>query len=165
MRSLPFLVLTVVAVGIAACSERSDPVGAGNDNQLEASKKQTVYDVTQLSSLGGIGSSGNGISNSGLVAGSSNLPGDGAAHAALWRNGTLIDLGTLGGPNSNSAWPGINSKGMVVGIAETSEPVVPVLLSLRYREPVPRFCLGERCDDGDPHLARWSQRIRDRGQQ
>ena len=122
MKSLLFMVAAVVAVGVAACNEQSDPVSAVSGDQLEASKKQTVYDVTQLPSLGGTGSSGNGISNPGLVVGSSNLPGDGAAHAALWQNGTLIDLGTLGGPNSNSAWPGINSKGMVVGIAETAEP-------------------------------------------
>ncbi|MGH7564603.1 MAG: hypothetical protein ACREK5_09305 [Gemmatimonadota bacterium] len=126
MRSLLFLVSTVAAVGIAACSERSDPVSPGNDNQLEASKngKQSFYRVTHLPSLDGTSSSGNGISNPGRVAGSSNLPGDLIAHAALWQNGSLIDLGTLGGPgtNSNAAWPGLNSSGMIVGIAETDEP-------------------------------------------
>jgi probable HAF family extracellular repeat protein len=121
MKSLVYLVSMIFAVGIAACGQESDPVSA-EGGTLEASKKQTVYQVTQLPSLGGTASSGNGISNQNLVVGSSNVPGDGAAHASLWQNGTLIDLGTLGGSNSNSAWPGINSKGMVVGIAETPEP-------------------------------------------
>jgi len=124
MKSLLFLVSTVVAVGLAACSERSDPVTAGNDNQIETSKngKQTLYRVAHLPSLGGTASSGNGIGNPGQVVGSSNLPGDLSAHASLWQNGSLVDLGTLGGPNSNVAWPGVNSRGMIVGIAETDEP-------------------------------------------
>ncbi len=125
MRSLLFLVSTVVAVGIAACSERSHPVSAVNDHPLEASKndEETLYLVTHLPSLDGTSSGGNGINDPGDVAGSSNLPGDQIAHASLWRNGSLIDLGTLGGPgtNSNVAWPGLNNRGMLVGIAETDE--------------------------------------------
>jgi probable HAF family extracellular repeat protein len=40
----------------------------------------------------------------------------------LWRGDAITDLGTLGGPNSNSVWPGVNNHGLVVGIAETNEP-------------------------------------------
>jgi probable HAF family extracellular repeat protein len=123
MKSLVVLVSALAGLGIAACSDQSDPLSPGNDGtELGLQAKLATYKVVQLGSLGGTASSGNGISNPGLVAGSSNVPGDGASHAALWQNGTLIDLGTLGGPNSNAAWPGINSRGTVVGIAETPEP-------------------------------------------
>jgi probable HAF family extracellular repeat protein len=81
----------------------------------------TVYEITHLASLGGTSSAGNGISNQQRVVGSSNLPGDASAHAALWQSGSLVDLGTLGGPNSNVAWPGLNASGVIVGIAETAE--------------------------------------------
>src|ERR1700741_4297516 len=37
-------------------------------------------------------------------------------------DGVKIDLGTLGGPNSWMNWGGINDRGQVVGIAETSVP-------------------------------------------
>ena len=37
-------------------------------------------------------------------------------------HGVKIDLGTLGGPNSWMNWGGINDRGQVVGIAETSVP-------------------------------------------
>lgn len=125
MRSLLYLTSMLVAVGIAACSERSGPVSVV-DERLETSKndKQTVYEIAHLSSLDGTSSGGNGISNQGRVVGSSNLPGDQIAHASLWQNGSLVDLGTLGGPgtNSNVAWPGVSNSGTIVGIAETDEP-------------------------------------------
>jgi probable HAF family extracellular repeat protein len=42
-------------------------------------------------------------------------------HAELWRDGTAISLGTLGGPNSAVAWPNRNDHGVIAGIAETAE--------------------------------------------
>lgn len=125
MRSPHCLALMVIAMGLFACGEQSDPVSADNGGDVETSQRgQVVYEVTHLPSLGGTSSSGNGISNQGRIVGSSNLPGDGSAHASLWQRGSLVDLGTLGGPgaNSNVAWPGINSRGMIVGISETDEP-------------------------------------------
>ena len=44
------------------------------------------YNVSSLASLGGTVSRGNSINNRGWVAGYSNLAGDLARHAALWRN-------------------------------------------------------------------------------
>jgi hypothetical protein len=41
-------------------------------------------------------------------------------NAELWI-GTPIDLGTLGGPNSNVSWPNHSVKGEIVGIAETAQ--------------------------------------------
>ena len=83
------------------------------------------YNVSSLDSLGGNVSRGNSINNRGLVAGYSNLPGDTVRHAVVWRNGashSLIDLGTLGGPNSSVTWNVKNDRGIIVGIAQTATP-------------------------------------------
>ena len=96
---------------------------AGADPQHgEQQRGKTQYVVTELESLGGTSSAGNSINNRGWVAGFSQLPGDAVMHATLWRNGSALDLGTLGGPDSNSAvlWPVKNNR-MVVGITETTD--------------------------------------------
>ncbi|MFW6089119.1 MAG: hypothetical protein ACODAB_05160 [Gemmatimonadota bacterium] len=123
MRTRALLAVTALALGLVACDEDSNPTGVEpTANAEHAQLDDIVYEIVHLASLGGTASSGNGINNRGLVVGSSNLPG-GNMHAALWDDGTPIDLGTLGGPHSNVAWPGINTSGtMIVGIAETAEP-------------------------------------------
>jgi len=81
----------------------------------------TSYTVVKYtSSLGGTTSRGMAINNQGLVAGFSNLA-DGTRHAALWKDGIITNLGTLGGPGSTVPWPGINNNGVVVGISLTNE--------------------------------------------
>jgi probable HAF family extracellular repeat protein len=79
------------------------------------------YEVTQLGSLGGSASAGNSINNRGWVTGFSSLPDDQTVHAALWRDGAVIDLRTLGGPNSAVLWPVKNTTGVIVGVSETDE--------------------------------------------
>ena len=79
------------------------------------------YNVSSLDSLGGTVSRGNSINNRGWVAGYSNLPGNTSRHAALWRNGatgSVEDLRTFGGPNSNVTWNVKNDRGIIVGIAQ-----------------------------------------------
>jgi probable HAF family extracellular repeat protein len=77
------------------------------------------YVVRKLSaSLGGTVSVGTSINAQGWVAGFSNQSGDLTRHATLWRHGSITDLGTLGGPNSSVQWPGLNNRGVIVGIAE-----------------------------------------------
>jgi probable HAF family extracellular repeat protein len=73
------------------------------------------------SSLGGTVSRGTAINNRGWVAGFSSQTGNQTRHAAIWRNGAITDLLTLGGPNSSVVWPGITDQGLVVGISETEE--------------------------------------------
>jgi probable HAF family extracellular repeat protein len=80
----------------------------------------TTYSVTNLASLGGTNSGANALDNRGWASGFSNLPGDLTTHAALWRDGTLTDLGTLGGPNSEVGWPVKNNRGIISGFAETA---------------------------------------------
>jgi probable HAF family extracellular repeat protein len=87
----------------------------------ESDGKQIHYSVTNLGTLGGIfGSSAHSINNRGWVAGVANVTGDTEEHAALWREGAVIDLGTLGGDNSNVDFPAKNDNGLIVGFAQTS---------------------------------------------
>src|SRR5262245_21325393 len=80
------------------------------------------YYVINLPTLGGARNIGNSINNRGWVSGYSNLPGNLSRHAVLWRHGMAFDLGTLGGPNSNVAWPVKNNRGIIVGISQTATP-------------------------------------------
>jgi probable HAF family extracellular repeat protein len=89
--------------------------------RADQAHSRTRYEVTSLVSLGGTDSAGNSINNRGWIAGYSNKAGDQTRHASLWRHGSIVDLGTLGGPNSSVAWPVKNNRGVVAGIAETAE--------------------------------------------
>jgi probable HAF family extracellular repeat protein len=82
----------------------------------------TQYQVSSLPMLGGTSSAGNSINDQSWVAGYSRLTGNQARHATLWRNGSLLDLGTLGGPNSSIAWNVKNTEGIIVGISQTADP-------------------------------------------
>jgi probable HAF family extracellular repeat protein len=84
--------------------------------------------MRDLGTLGGLGSQGpqftfgysvevNGLNARGEVAGTSPLAGDQTYHAVLW-NGSLKDLGTLGGNNSQGWW--VSDSGLVVGRADIS---------------------------------------------
>ena len=80
-------------------------------------KHGTQYRVSNLDSLGGTSSGGNSINDRCWVAGYSRLTGDQTRHAALWRrqqHHSILDLGTLGGPNSSVTWNVKNTEGIVV---------------------------------------------------
>jgi probable HAF family extracellular repeat protein len=113
----------------------------------------TRYHVTNLASLGGTVGAGNSINNRGWLAGTSNLPGDQVQHAAVWRNGSLTDLGTLGGPNSGVLWPVKNDRGIISGISQTAQPdPLGERWSCSAFFPAPTAvghqCLGFRWEDG-----------------
>ena len=79
------------------------------------------YTVINLGTLGGVyGSAAHSINNKGWITGIANLSGDTEEHAALWRNGVVNDLGTLGGDNSAIDFPVKNDAGVIVGYAQTS---------------------------------------------
>src|SRR4029450_13522520 len=80
------------------------------------------YTITDLPSLGGTNSRANSINNRTWLTGYSNLAGNQLRHAALWRDGTLTDLGTLGGPNSNVTWSVKANSGIIAGISQTATP-------------------------------------------
>src|SRR5215510_10137832 len=81
------------------------------------------YQLTFLDDLGG-NSRGNSINDSGWIAGFSINPSIGKRHAALWREGSILDLRTLGTPdkNSNVPWPVKNNLGIIAGISQTNTP-------------------------------------------
>lgn len=69
--------------------------------------------VTALPTLGGSQIQVNALAADGRVAGFSYLAGNQAAHAFLYANGAMNDLGTLGGATSTAY--GLNAAGEVVG--------------------------------------------------
>src|SRR3989454_1293935 len=111
-RSWILLLIILVALGGAAL------VFAQN---AKAQAKKTQYHVSTLPSLGGTSSGGNSINDLSWVAGYSRQP-DRNRHATLWRNSSLTDLDTLGGPNSSVTWNVKNTAGILVGISQTADP-------------------------------------------
>jgi len=82
---------------------------------------------TDLGTLpGGASSIAYSINKNGLITGQSQnglidpLTGFPEAHAVIWRNGEIADLGTLGGTQSNNS--AVNDLGQVVGGALTTTP-------------------------------------------
>ena len=112
---LVFLII-LVAVGKFAA------VALAEDSAVQAQAAPHKYRIFDLPSLGGTNSRGNSINNRDWVAGFSSLAGNQSRHAALWRHGSVLDLGTLGGPNSTVAWPVKNTRGLISGIAQTATP-------------------------------------------
>jgi probable HAF family extracellular repeat protein len=96
---------------------------AAQDTESQNSRHHHVpYTVKVLSALGGTSGVGNSVNNHGWVTGAANLTGDTTEHAALWRDGVITDLGTLGGPDSFINAPVKNESGEGAGFAETSTP-------------------------------------------
>src|SRR5271169_5564933 len=77
------------------------------------------YVVIDLGTLGGSFSLAYGINDNGQIDGFSTLPGDNVVHSFLYNHGAMTDLGTLGGPNSQS-FANLNNATQVAGYAETS---------------------------------------------
>ena len=80
----------------------------------------TQYTVRQLGFLGGTVGRSNGVNDRGWVSGWSNLSGDTNHHAVLWLDGKPMDLGTLGGPNSEIEFTATNDFGLLAGGSDTS---------------------------------------------
>jgi probable HAF family extracellular repeat protein len=105
------LAAATLTVGTAA--------GDGSDNFRH---QRPALRVVNLAALGGSENAGNSINDQSLIAGFANLADNNSRHAMLWLNGFRFDLGTLGGPNSNVAWPVKNTSGLIAGIAQTTTP-------------------------------------------
>ncbi len=109
----------LVILAAVCCGATLAPVLAQEPAQTKA---KLQYQVSNLATLGGTSSGGNSINNQTWVAGYSRLAGNQSRHATLWRNGSLLDLGTLGGPNSSVTWNVKDTGGVIVGISQTATP-------------------------------------------
>jgi probable HAF family extracellular repeat protein len=89
-----------------------------NDETASGAERST-YRIINLSSRGGPSNSANSINNQALIAGRTDAADGASRRAALWFFGFRFDLDTLGGPNSNVAWPVKNRIGLIAGIAQT----------------------------------------------
>ena len=94
----------------------------GSAGASTAANAAPEYSVVNLTAFGGTRNQGNSINNDGIVSGFTTRPGDLHRHATVWVSGEPYDLNTLGGPNSNVAWPVKNTLGRIVGISQTSTP-------------------------------------------
>jgi probable HAF family extracellular repeat protein len=110
---IPLIVLISIC-----CSATLAPALA---QEQRAAKHTRQYQMSNLPDFGGTSSGGNSINDQSWAAGYSRLP-DRNRHATLWRNGSLSDLGTLGGPNSSVTWNVKNTAGTIVGISQTLTP-------------------------------------------
>src|ERR1017187_7899977 len=86
---------------------------------LAVAQQPPRYSITDLGTLGGSFSLAYGINDNGQIDGFSTLPGDAVQHSFVIEKGAMIDLGTLGGPNSES-FANLNNAIQVAGTAETS---------------------------------------------
>ncbi|HZW92850.1 MAG TPA: hypothetical protein VFF64_07850 [Candidatus Eremiobacteraceae bacterium] len=132
---LPLVVLCAVGAMITASARL-----AAQQLTEQREAKAQGYAVIDLGTLGGSFSFGGGVNEQGWVNGESSLQGDQIQHAFLWRNGGMVDLQTLGGPNSASGYT-LNDAGVVAGGSETS-----TLNPLGYQ-----FCDFDGFSDVPPH--------------
>ena len=115
-RAIHSLFIVLIA---AYCGTPLAPALAQGPAQAKAKQQ---YQVSSLPTLGGTSNAGNSINNQSWMAGYSRLTGNQSRHAALWRSGSLSDLGTLGGPNSSVTWNVKDTQGIIVGISQTADP-------------------------------------------
>lgn len=117
-----FLIILILVSAVAGFALAREPHRNKQQSKTSADLP-THYQIFDLPSLGGTNSRGNSINNRGWVAGYFNLAGNQRRHAALWQDGNITDLGTLGGPNSSVAWSGgASNSGLIAGISQTNMP-------------------------------------------
>ncbi|WP_181179136.1 PEP-CTERM sorting domain-containing protein [Methylibium rhizosphaerae] len=90
---------------------------------LDAVQSAFLYDRNgQRHTLGwGAYTVATGLNNAGQVVGQGHRPGSDTVRAFTWRNGTTIDLGTLGGAIATTA--GINEAGQIAGTSTLAGPL------------------------------------------
>ena len=88
----------------------------------ESEKPQ--YSVKDLGVLGqGTNATSNDMNSVGWVAGQSNLVPNGPQHSFLWYgDGPLVDIGTLGGPNSGAGGPNLYGEAAVESELAVKDP-------------------------------------------
>jgi probable HAF family extracellular repeat protein len=97
------------------------PLRLAAQNEQQPGHELPRYIIKDLGTLGGTTGQGRGINNKDWISGIGLVRHDTALHAFFQKNELKIDLGTLGGPNSNT-FSKPTRHGEVVGAAETSNP-------------------------------------------
>lgn len=115
-------------LGTLAGSDSSQAYGINNKGQIAGASGShaVIWDtatgvIQDLGTLGGNSSEAHAINNLGQVVGMSQAS-DGSAHAFLFSNGAMQDLGTLPGDTESRA-DHINDSGMIVGASTGSSGV------------------------------------------
>jgi probable HAF family extracellular repeat protein len=101
----------LLLLGAWSCSS-DEPTGP-SAAPASTTASAVTWTVRDLGTLGGSGSTANGINAAGVIVGSSSLPGDTRSHAFVWKNGVMSDLGALAGGESEAV--AINDNGVIVG--------------------------------------------------
>jgi probable HAF family extracellular repeat protein len=117
VRRLPFLAM-VGTVALGACDEMpNEPQSQPNESVAELlANPAPSYRVTELGTF-----LPTAVNEHGRVAGNQSVPG--GQHAVFWRDGILVDLGTLGGTHSLTLSGGLNKHDVVVGMSMTADGV------------------------------------------
>lgn len=114
---------SVITVAVLAAAAIAIPLNLAAQQDRKSPPNPPRYSLTILDTLGGCCGIGHGINRAGAVAGASVPSNNDELHAAVWERGMILDLGTLGGPNSNTAEEQvINNSDMVAGFSDTSIP-------------------------------------------
>ena len=159
------MLMFITALTVLAMLAVSFPLAAQDD------KGQACYQVTNLGTLGGTWSTADAISNNGWISGVSALTGDNNFHAFLWtKRSGMTDLGTLGGPNSYVHFRGVNDRGLVAGVSDTSHSD-PYNENFCINDSSGMICLGFLWQDGVMTPLRtlggnngWAGAVNNRGQ-
>jgi probable HAF family extracellular repeat protein len=123
----------VLCITLARCGwhatgpQAAEVPNAGSSARLSAPASQNEqlapYTITDLGTLGGTLSEANTVNDAGTAAGNARHPGDAINRAFLWRNGVMLDLGTLGGANSvTHEGHVLNASDAIAGFSETPTP-------------------------------------------
>jgi probable HAF family extracellular repeat protein len=106
---------SVLAVAtLVGCSSSHDATTTAPALRADRDSDTPRYDIVTVPM-----SYGAAINEQGSVAGYNQA--NGIQNATFFHDGIVHNLGTLGGPNSQVQWPGLNDRNMVVGFSETAE--------------------------------------------
>ena len=102
----------LVMLAAAGCGP-DHPATGPSAEPAGSSASAVAWVVRDLGTLGGRSSRATAINSAGVIVGTSNVAGNGTAHAFVWRNGSMTDLGALAGDYSEAT--AINDDGVIVG--------------------------------------------------
>src|SRR5580765_6997160 len=112
INKMAFVALTIFAQAfVPKLSAQGDLNTKNNPPQYRLADmgRHIHYHIVELRTLGGTFTQPGGINDRGEIEGWSELAGDNVQHAFLLSHGRLIDIPTLGGPNSIAGWAPSNS--------------------------------------------------------